>query len=178
MEVYDCITKRRSVRVYEKREVSDEFLRKLVDAGRWAPSGSNIQPLHYIIIRTPEQIMKVKAFTPGMLNEAPAMIAVCTDLELAKRKGGKLGRELAILDAAMAAQNILLMATELGLGTCVIRSFNQEAVQTVLKLPETIVPQLLVSVGFPARIPKPPRRKALETITSWEEYKEKGESFE
>ncbi len=173
MEVFDCIVKRRSVRRYEKQEVSDELLCKLVDAGRWAPSGSNIQPLHYTIVRTPEQIKKVKAFTPGMSAEVPAVIAVCADLDLAARKGGKLGCEtLAVLDAAMAAQNILLAATELGLGSCVIRSFNPEAVQTILKLPETIVPQLLVSVGYPARIPKPPRRKEIEAITSWEAYGE------
>lgn len=171
MEVYDCIVKRRSVRVYEKREVADELLCKLVDAGRWAPSGSNIQPLHYIIIRTPEQIKKVKAFTPGMSATAPAVIAVCADLELAAKKGGKLGYEtLAVLDAAMAAQNILLRATELGLGTCVIRSFSPKAVQTVLELPQTIIPQLLISVGYPARIPKAPRRKEIEAITSWETY--------
>lgn len=176
MEVFDCIVKRRSIRVYEKREVSDELLWKLVDAGRWAPSGSNIQPLHYIIVRTPEQIKKVKAFTPGMSAMVPAVIAVCTDLDLAARKGGKLGCEiLAVLDAAMAAQNILLMATDLGLGTCVIRSFNPGAVQTVLNLPETIMPQLLVSVGYPARTPKPPRRKEMEAITSWEAYQGKGD---
>lgn len=174
MRVYDCIVKRRSIRLYEKRIVSDELLRQLVDAGRWAPSGSNIQPLHYVIVRTPEQIKKIKAFTPGMSTVVPALIAVCSDLELAGRKGGKLGVEvLAVLDAAMAAQNILLRAVELDLGTCVIRSFNPEAVQAILKLPKTIIPQLLISVGYPAKIPKPPLRKEIEAITSWETYQER-----
>ncbi|MEW8959989.1 MAG: nitroreductase family protein [Moorella sp. (in: firmicutes)] len=176
MDVWEAITKRRSIRAFKAQEVTDALLLKLVEAGRWAPSGSNIQPLHFVLIRAPGQIKKIQAFAPGMSGGPPAVIAICADLALAERRGGKLGREvMCLMDAAMAAQNIALAAVEMELGTCVIRSFNPQAVQSILKLPQEIVPQLLVTVGYPTKIPTAPKRKDLEKITSWEEYLKAGD---
>jgi nitroreductase len=176
MEVFDCIVKRRSVRAYERQAVPDEILLKLIDAGRWAPSAGNIQPLLYLIVRASDQIKKIKAFAPGMIFEPPAIIVICIDLDVATKKGGKLGRELlAIFDAGIAAQNIMLYATELGLGTCAIRSFNPAALQPILKLPENIVPQLLIGVGYPAHEPPVPKRKDLNEIVRWETYLQEGD---
>jgi nitroreductase len=176
MEVFDCIVNRRSVRAYEQRNVPDEILLKLIDAGRWAPSAGNIQPLLYLIATSATQIRKIKAFSPGMIFEPPAIIVICIDLDLATKKGGKLGRELlAIFDAGMAAQNIMLYATDLGLGTCAVRSFNPPALQPILKLPENVVPQLLVGVGYPAQQPIVPKRKDLGELVRWDTYLQEGD---
>jgi len=68
----------------------------------------------------------------------------------------------------MATQNILLAAYDAGLGTCVIASFHKGAVSRILGLPEGMEPVLLVSVGWPARVPPPPPRR-MDAI-SWERY--------
>ena len=66
------------------------------------------------------------------------MIVLCTDRKIAFEKAGSLGRdELCTMDISMAAQNILLLATEKGLGTCPVHSFNKNALR-ILKLPEHI----------------------------------------
>ncbi|MGI9953074.1 nitroreductase family protein [Moorellaceae bacterium AZ2] len=174
MEVWEAITQRRSIRNFLPEPVEEAILLKLVEAGRWAPSGSNIQPWHFIIVRDKARIKKIEAFAPGMFGNPAAVVAICTDLELAEKKGGRLGREImSLIDAGIAAQNIALAAVDMGLGTCIIRSFNPQAVQEILQLPPAIVPQLLVSVGYPEKIPPAPRRKELEEIVSWEEYGKK-----
>ena len=61
-------------------------------------------------------------------------------------------------DSAMAAQNMMLAAYEMGLGTCVIASFHPGALAKLLGMPEHVQPQLIVSVGYPATEPSPPER--------------------
>lgn len=171
MEVWEAIFKRRSIRSFRDEPVDNDLLIKLVEAAIWAPSGSNIQPWHFIAVSCEEQKAKIKPFAPGLTGMPPALLVICTDLALCERKGGRLGRDvISLMDAAFAAQNINLMACELGLGTCVIRSFNQGAIQEILKLPPQLVPQLIVSVGYPERAPQAPKRRSVQEVMSWERY--------
>jgi nitroreductase len=68
----------------------------------------------------------------------------------------------------MAAQNIMLAAYAEGLGTCIVRSFHPGGVQKLLRLPDYIEPQALISVGVPASVHKPPKRNF--DIVSFQEY--------
>ncbi|MGQ9478343.1 MAG: nitroreductase family protein [Candidatus Bipolaricaulia bacterium] len=70
----------------------------------------------------------------------------------------------------MAAQNMLLMAYVLGLGSCPVASFSEVGVRELLELPDHLCPILLVALGFPDKYPDPPRRKELSQITFWERY--------
>jgi nitroreductase len=168
MELWEAIKGRRSVRSFQDRPVERELLERLVEAGIWAPSGGNAQTWHFVVITDPEQLRRIRTVSPGMLGNPPAAIAVCQDLVAAREKGGELGASLAVMDAAMAVQNILLAAYDAGLGTCVIASFHKGAVSRILGLPEGMEPVLLVSVGWPARVPPPPPRR--QDVISWERY--------
>jgi nitroreductase len=149
--------------------VERELLERLVEAAIWAPSGGNAQTWHFVVITDPEQLRRIKTVSPGLLGDPPAVIAICQDLEEARRKGGELGASfLAPVDAAMAAQNILLAAHDAGLGTCVIASFHKRAVARLLGLPEGMEPVVLVSVGWPEEVPPPPRRR--RDVVSFEVY--------
>jgi len=100
-----------------------------------------------------------------------ALIVVCQDKELAYKKGGKIGKDiLSIMDVAMASQNIMLQAYDEKIGSCAVLSFYKKGVQILLNLPEWIVPELLISLGYPAESPKPPKRK-FEEVCFFEEYK-------
>ena len=108
--------------------------------------------------------------SPGLSRGAPAVIVIAQDISLAKRMGGEMGsKSIAKMDSAMAAQNIMLAAYEMGLGTCAVASFHKKAVGKFLKCPEHIKPQLLVSVGYPPKSPSPPARK-FEEVIWFEEY--------
>ncbi|MHB8780982.1 MAG: nitroreductase family protein [Candidatus Geothermincolia bacterium] len=70
----------------------------------------------------------------------------------------------AAVNVAIAVQNMVLAAVELGLGTCWVRAFNQEAVAETLRLPPGVIPLFLLPVGYPAERPRPRSRKSVEDI--------------
>ena len=154
--VFEIVKKRRSIRKFKDQPVEDDKIKKILEAGVWAPSAGNLQPWVFIAVRDKRTVEKIKAISPGMFDVPPVLIVVCRDMEIAKRSGNE---ELSLLDVAMASQNMMLVACELYLGTCPIKSFNQKAVQVLLDLPEHIIPELLLAVGYPDVDPAPPRRR-------------------
>ena len=169
MDLLKAIVERRSVRSFKADHVPEDKLRRLVEAGIWAPSGGNAQTWRFIIVTDGVSIRRLKMLSPGLLGNPPAVIVICQDIAEAERKGAKLGKEvLSLMDSAMAAQNIILAAYAEGLGTCIVRSFHPGGVQKLLKLPQYIEPQILISVGVPASVPKPPKRDF--DIVSFQEY--------
>ena len=170
MDVFTAIKERRSVRSFSDRPVEKEHLERLIEAAVWAPSGGNGQTWRFVVITDPRMMKKIKMVSPGLLGGPPAVIVIAQDLEEARHKGGEMGVEsITKMDSAIASQNIMLAAHSLGLGTCVIASFHATAVGRMIKLPEKVLPHLLVSVGHPAVDPPPPPRK-LEEVTWWEVY--------
>lgn len=169
MQVFDIIRKRRSVRFYTDEAIEEDKLKKLVEAAIWAPSAGNIHAWNIVIVQQKEDMEQLQAVSPGVLGNPTALMILCADKKKAYGRGGEVGRDvLSRMDIAIAAQNICLEATELGLGSCIIRSFNQNAVAELLDLPENIMPELLVSLGYPRRIPNPPSRRRVEdTVIRW-----------
>lgn len=162
----NIIKRRRSIRKYKKDKVDNKLLLELIEAGIWAPSGSNIQPWYFILITKQNIINKIKFFSPGLLGNPPNLIILCIDKELAYKKGGALGRDiLCLMDISMAAQNIMLMATEKELATCPVKSFNKKAIEKILEVPSTVDVELIISIGYPEKLPSPPVRKAKEKIS-------------
>ncbi len=165
------IKSRRSIRAFTLQAVPEYILRELVEAGTWAPSGSNVQAWRFVIVTDVGKIEAISAFSPGLQGGPPAVIVLCTDRKIAFEKAGSLGRdELCTMDISMAAQNILLLATEKGLGTCPVHSFNKNALSRILKLPEHIWPDLIISIGYADESPVPPTRQALDHVCFFNEW--------
>lgn len=173
MELEKAILGRRSIRKFTDKPIEKSVLKELLGAGIWSPTAGNIQPWAFICVTNPEVIHKIRVVSPGMFWNTTAVICVCSDQEKASKSAAKEGKILSLFDCAMAAQNILLRAYDLGLGSCVIRSFNQAAVRELLSAPEHIQPELLIITGYPDQAPKTPRRKT--DVIFWEEYGQRGE---
>jgi nitroreductase len=161
MDVWEAIRGRRSIRRFADRPVERQKLERLVEAASWAPSGGNAQTWQFTVVNDPAGVRRLKTVSPGLLGDPPAVVAICQDLAEARHRGGSLGESvLAIADAAMATQNLLLAAHAEGLGTCVVASFHRGAVGRLLDLRAGAEPILLVSVGWPAETPPAPSRRA------------------
>ncbi|MBA7574752.1 Albonoursin synthase [subsurface metagenome] len=160
MDIWTAIKNRRSIRNFTADPLEEKELRNLIlKAGIWAPSGGNAQNWRFIVITDQKVLNKLKLVSPGLLGSPQTIIIICQDLVNALEKGGELGvKTLSLMDTAMAAQNIMLAAYAVGLGTCPIASFHPEAVQRIMGLPVHIYPQLLISVGFSKENPPAPRR--------------------
>ena len=122
MEFTDVIESRKSIRTYCDKEVEDDKIQKILDAGRWAPSFANIQPWEFIVVTDPDvksqlsQIgVRITLFSKG-INEASAVIVVVVDPEKDPYHY--------IEDGSVATQNMALAAHSLGLSTYWIGLFN------------------------------------------------------
>ena len=168
MDVLGCIRARRSVRAYRPDPVPKDLIEALVTAGVWAPSASNRQELVFIAVTAPDDMQRLQPFAPGMFGAPPvAIVIACDRSRLPETPLGNQIADVVFMDAAMAAQNILLAATDKGLGSCVIHSFRPHAVQHFLRLSEHIVPILLIALGYPVRVPRLPARRPLNEVLLW-----------
>lgn len=168
--VFEIIKNRRSIRKFLDKPIPDEDLRKILEAAIWAPSGSNEQAWHFFVVRDKKKIDKIKAITPGMMaDENPDVVIVaCSDRKRAYEIAAELGRDLmAAFDVAFAVQNMLLEAWELGIGSCIKLSIDKDALKELFKLPEHIVPEFLVTLGYPKVVPPPPPRRKLEEVVTY-----------
>ena len=152
----DLIRANRSCRGYdESRKITKEELLELVDCARLTPSSTNMQPLRYYLAWEKEEVDRIQGLTkwagalqqmelphPGM--RPTAFIVICQDTAVS----ASLARFQK--DVGIAAQTMLLAATEMGLGGCMIGNFQAGILKAELGLPESFAPLLVVAIGKPA----------------------------
>ncbi|MGC9091115.1 MAG: nitroreductase family protein [Fervidicoccaceae archaeon] len=165
----EIIKGRRCMRSFREEAISEQDLRAILEAGIWAPSGSNAQPWKFFVVRDRNRIDKIKMVSPGLFGDPPLLVILSIDRE---RMEGESESEwmVAIMDAAMAGQNMMLMAYSLGIGSCPMTSFNRKAVKMLLEMPSHIEPVVMISFGFPKRWPSPPKRRSLDEVVHYERF--------
>jgi len=155
MDAMDAILSRRSIRKYTTEPVPEKLINELLEAAMSAPSSSNGQPWHFVVIDDRRILNEIPKFHPysNMLREASAAIAVCGDLQLERSKG------CWVEDCSAATENILIAAHAQGLGAVWLGIHRREervaGIRQLLGLPDHILPLCLVSIGYPAE--KKPR---------------------
>lgn len=146
----DSLFNRRSIRRYTDQAVKKEQLEMIVKAGMAAPSATNQQPWHFIILTDREKLLEITAVHPHstMLKGAAAAIVVCFDPLLENIKG------FLPQDCAAATQNMLLMIEELGLGGVWLgvhpNKEREDQIRGIVECPGDIVPFSIISIGHPA----------------------------
>jgi nitroreductase len=152
MEFDDVVKKRRTIRRFKQEPVPIDILRKLIEYARVAPQGSNIQALEYVIIS--DEKMRNKIFSlvrwAGALppetrdpeeNRRPmAYIVVLSDTQIKKETS---------TDSGAAVENILLGATNWGLGTCWQGAIDRPKIHKLLDLDSSIEVKYVISIGYP-----------------------------
>jgi nitroreductase len=162
-EVLNSIKNRRTIRKFKPNSIDDEMLQVILEAGRWAPSFSNLQPWRFIVIKDQGTKSALdKAARESVLhlgiNEAPVVILVCVDRRIDPLHAIEAG--------AAATQNMTLAAHSLGLGAGWIGIWGTEAeasIQKLFKLPETVRAVSLIPIGIPDESPEG-HRKPLEEL--------------
>ncbi len=165
MNVYKAIKKRRSVRSFSDKEVSEEKLKRIFNKGaRLAPSASNRQEFKFVLVKDEETRKKLAQAAAGQafVGEAPVVIAA---ISLAPERMMSCEVPTYAVDLAIALDHVTLAAVEEGLGTCWIGAFSQEQVKNILEVPDEYKVAALMPLGYPARESSgPKRRKELQKI--------------
>jgi nitroreductase len=184
MDVIEAIRSRRAIHLgyYVDKPVSEKILREILDAGRWAPSGANNQPCHFVVIKETEsrkwiidhaiEILKLS----GQISRPPYRKAIRTYFEYLSAKELVLPgvmvitlaeqdkREthvynhggLHIMAASAAIQNMMLAAWALGLGSTWLTFYDDIRVKARFSIPTELDVVGIVMLGYPKAIPLVP----------------------
>ena len=181
MDFLDLVKKRSSVRKYLNKPVEKEKIEKCLEAARLAPSASNSQPWHYVVItedevrgeiarETYDTIMRFNKFT----ETAPVLIVIVQEKpNLKSQIGASLKKiEFPLIDIGISAEHFCLQAAELGLGTCMLGWFQPKNIKKLLRIPSKRSISLMISLGYPDETIKQKEKKRLDLneMSSFEKY--------
>ena len=202
MKVIDVIRRRRSIRKFKKKEVRAEAIKVVLDAGRWAPTAGNRQPLRFLVLSNEEEreiaarlyveaykkeaedllnredadkyyknpfevkkkILNMLDLLKKQLKDPPFIILICADTRISRSY---------IFEAGLAAQNIMLSAWELNLGSCCIEIattllseyFDKKTLKRVYNIPDEVEVVAMIPIGRIEEMPLNPDREMLKEYT-------------
>ncbi len=157
------VVKRRAmIRSYKSDPVPEDKIQRLLEYAVRAPSGGNLQPWEFIVVKSPDVRAKLAEATGKQISvvTAPVAIVTCADVERGGKSGGR-GSFFSLIDTAFASLLILLGAVEQGLGACFVGSYDPEAVAKLFALPDHVRPVGLITIGYPAERPQKPKTPKL-----------------
>jgi nitroreductase len=184
MEIFTLLKSHRSIRKFKPEPIPDELLSNILNAARQAPTSSNLQAYSIIVVKDREK-KKTLAHLCGdqpWVESCPVFLVICPDLHRIERVCQMREYEfndkyieifiVAVVDAALVAQNILVAAEGSGLGVCMIGGIrnNPDKVSTLLKLPQKVFPLVGMCIGYPDHEGAVKPRLLPEIVIHHEEY--------
>jgi nitroreductase len=166
MDVFEVLKKRRSIRAFQDKEISNADLEAIVDTARFAPTARNVQPWEFVIIKDKKVLKEIGILAENgrFISSCPVCIAVfCSDTKYY------------LEDGSAATVNILNAATALGIGSCWVAGDKKpycHQVSNLLKAPEELRLVSLIALGYPQEKEafRLADKKPLEKILHWEKF--------
>ena len=165
MRCIDKILSRRSIRKYKKEPIPEGVKYKILEAGRQAPSASNKQPWHFVVVTDP--ILKgelSKGRWNGFIKDSDfTVVGVSLPFDQTSTKWG-------VVDVTIAMQNMVLAAEVQGVGSCWIGDFKEDEVKSLLGIPPEAKVVALLPFGLPDEKPGPKPKKELREIVHYDKW--------
>jgi len=151
------------VREFEDRDVPDEIIEKIIEAGTWAPSGLNNQPWRFIVVKKGEKKGALAKLTHygHIIESAPVCILVFLDAK------ASYDRTKDIMAIGACNQNILLGAHSLGLGGVWLGEIlkKKSDVKELLQAPASYELMAVLALGYPTQKKRTSSRKDARGVT-------------
>lgn len=172
METWEAIRTRRNVRQYTDQQIERGDLERILEAGRRAPSSQNWQPWNFVVVTERERLVDLaKCWERGGKHIAQSAATIALVAEEAQ---DDLHRLWVQYDFGQATANMMLAATDLGIGSGHSAVMDQERAKRVLELPDGYVCVYMIGFGYPADRPlkplKKPNRRPFEEVVHWEHW--------
>jgi nitroreductase len=150
MDTFEAIRTVRSVRDFEARNVPEETIKRILDAGRLSGSSKNTQPWQFVLIQDKNILNQLARCGDYAEHLTRANFAIAIVTENTKR---------ADYDAGRASENMFLAAWNEGVGSCIATMHRQDDAKKVLHIPDEYTIQVVISFGYPTADYKHPPRK-------------------
>jgi nitroreductase len=170
MDIYEAVLTRKSVRAFTNQDIPEDVLRRVLEAGRHAPSANNFQEWRFVVVRDAQSRAKLSraACRQSFVATAPVVLACCAEGTDHLMTCGQLSYPI---DVAIAVDHITLCAAAEGLGTCWIGAFYEDEVKKLLGIPRQVRVVVLLPMGYPQN-PTAVRKSriSLEKIVKYERW--------
>ena len=173
METEECILTRRTIRKYKNVKVEWEKVGRVLEAGRAAPSSGNIQNWMFIAVddEGKRKAIAEACFQQYWMAVAPIHIVICAKPEEVKRHYGIRGERLySVQNCAAAAENMVLMAHDQGLGTCWVGAFDEDKIKSLLGIVKEARPQIIITIGYADEVPDIPSKYKLDNVVYFNKW--------
>lgn len=149
MTFLELAKERYSVRSFKNQPIEDEKLKKILEAGKVAPTACNFQPQKIYVVKSEELRKKLATASPCTFD-APVILVIGYDKTRDWKNKRIPGYTSGETDAAIVTTHMMLEAWELGIGSCWVGMFSDVAVSEALGLPENVQVTALLPMGYPA----------------------------
>lgn len=174
----ELLLRRQSDRKYMLKKVEEEKILACLEAGRLSASACNSQPWSFVVVNQEPLLSQVqkRIATMGMnrfVKQVPVLIAIVLEKPNFTASIGSVikDKEYPLLDIGIAANNICMQATELGLGSCILGWFDEKGLKHLIDVPEQKRIPLVIALGYPATVTRKKIRKPLKEIVHFNSYK-------
>jgi len=167
MDLFETIKLRQSVRAYQAQEIDPDKLQAILEAANQAPSAGDLQAYEIHLVRDAKTKVALAKAALGQdfIAQAPVALVFAANLARATTRYGERGEQLyCVQDATVAVAYAQLAATALGLATCWVGAFEEDAVARIMNLPPHQRPVAILPVGYAAETPRRTPRRPLADI--------------
>lgn len=174
MEFEQILKTRRSIRRYQEKPVSKEMIETIIQAAIEAPSWKNSQTARYHVVYSKDMLATVRSeCLPTFNQENSKNAAALIVTSFVKNRSGferdgtpsnELGNNWGAYDLGLHNQNLVLKATELGLGTLIMGIRDEQKLRELLHIDETEIIVSVIALGYPDIDPDRPKRKSVVNI--------------
>jgi nitroreductase len=170
MEFSEVISKRHSIRTFTDQPVEAEKLQHILETANLAPSAGNLQAYEIYAVTDAKKRdgLSCAALAQEYIAKAPVALVFCTHPELTEGKYTERGTRLyTVQDATIACTFAMLAATDLGLGSVWVGTFDEKVVRAIIEASESQVPVVILSIGYPGEFPEQHPRRPLDQLVHW-----------
>lgn len=147
MEFSEVIEKRFSCREFKDESIKKEELDKILNAALLAPTACNKEPQRIYVVEDIELLLKLKEAT-RFTFDSKTILVVCYDKDISWHRG-RDAKDHGEIDATIAATQMVLEATNLGIGSCFVCAFNEEVLRSILNIPQNYGIMCMLPLGYP-----------------------------
>ncbi|MDE7072991.1 MAG: nitroreductase family protein, partial [Bacteroidales bacterium] len=184
-ETLSLLLNHRSIRKYQDREIPQEVLDNVLEAGARASNTGNMQVYSVVVTRSAEMKEKLSPlhFNQPMIKQAPVVLTVAADVARFHHWCALNGAEKSYdnflwfvcgcVDSMLFAQNLSVAAESYGLGLCFLGTtlYMAKEIAQVLEMPQGVVPITTITLGYPDERPERTDRLPLEAVVHYEKYR-------
>ena len=178
-ELMNIIKGRRSTRIYQEKDIPEQFLEQLLESIRWCPSWANTQCWEVIVVKDLTIKKSLQETLPKMnparkaITQAPITIALCGKLKSSGYYKDQVTTKFGdwfMFDLGIAAQTLCLTAHGLGLGTVIVGMFEHDRAKKILQVGDEYELVALIPIGYPAKDTPVSKRREINDFVHYETF--------